>query len=90
MIMHYLKHWHSQNCLFKRFQEYFGIFRDIDGNSATTSCVKPERKEKVSLALFENRKKCPDFGKKGPDVLHQTHSEFLHIQHSVFFRYMPA
>ena len=24
-------------------------------------------KEEVSPALFENRKKCPDFGKNGPD-----------------------
>ena len=25
---------------------------------------------KASPALFENRKKCPDFGKKGPDCIH--------------------
>ena len=46
-----------------RFQGYFGIFRDIDGNSATLSCVE----QGGLLTLFENRKKYPDFGKKDPD-----------------------
>ena len=31
------------------------------------SCVEPGRKGEASPALCENRKKCPDFRKKGPD-----------------------
>ena len=63
----YIEPWPSQKCLFTRFQGYFGICRDTDGNSATLSCVEPGRKGETSPALFENRKRCPDFGKKGPD-----------------------
>ena len=63
----YLEPWHSQNCLFKCFQGYFGIFRDIDGNLATLSFVELGSKGEASPALFGNRKKFPDFGRKGPD-----------------------
>ena len=63
----YLEPWPSQKCSFTRFQGYFGICRDTDGNSATLSCVEPGRKGETSPALFENRKRCPDFGKKGAD-----------------------
>ena len=60
----YLELWHSQNCLFQRFQGYFGIFRDIDGNSATLfMCWTRE----TSAALFENRKKYLVCWKEGPD-----------------------
>ena len=63
----YLEPWHSQNCLFKCFQGYFGIFRDIDGNLATLSFVELGSKGEASPTLSENRKIFPDFGKKGPD-----------------------
>ena len=43
------------------------MFRDIYGNSITLSCVELGRKGEASPALVENRKKCPDFRKKGPD-----------------------
>ena len=43
------------------------------------------RRREASPALFENRKNCPDFRKKGSDCetqsgSDQTHSEFWHIQ----------
>ena len=31
----YSQPWHSQNSLFKHFQGYLGIFKDIDVHSAT-------------------------------------------------------
>ena len=56
----YLKACHSQNSLLKHCQGYLGIFRDIDAYSAILTDVQLE----TSPALFENQKKCPDFGKK--------------------------
>ena len=53
----YLELWHSQNNLFNHFQGYFGGVRDIDTFSATLTGMQPERK------------KFPDFGKKGPDCV---------------------
>ena len=49
--------WHSQNVLFNHFQGYLGIFRDIDAYSVT-----------LIIAQLE-RKKFPDFEKKGPDCV---------------------
>ena len=45
---------------------------DIDVYSATLTGAQLGRGGggKASPALFENRKKCPDFGKKGPDCVH--------------------
>ena len=37
------------------------------GNSAPLSCIELGRKGEASPALFGNRKKFPDFGRKGPD-----------------------
>ena len=66
----YSETWHSQNSLFKHFKGYLGIFRDIDGYSATLSGTQLRGRGETSRALFENRKKCPDFGKKDPDCVH--------------------
>ena len=43
---------------------------DIDAYSATLTGAQLRRREEASPAFFENRKKCPDFGKKGPDFAH--------------------
>ena len=61
--------WHAQNSLFKYFQRYLDIFRDIDAYSATLTDAQLERRAETSPTLFENRK-CPDFGKKGYDWVH--------------------
>ena len=62
---------HSQDSLFKHFQKYLGIFRDIDVYSATlTGTQLVRRRRETNPALFENLKKCPDFGKKGLDCIH--------------------
>ena len=62
--------WLSQNSLFKHFQGYLGIFRDADSFLATITGAQLRGRGKASPALFENRKKCPEFGKKGPDCVH--------------------
>ena len=41
MIMHIQSPWHSQDSLLKHFQEYLGIFRDIDAYSATLTGAQP-------------------------------------------------
>ena len=66
----YLEPCHSQNSLFKHFQGYLGIFKDIDAYSGTLTGAQLGGRGETSPALFENRKKCPDFGKKGPDCVH--------------------
>ena len=59
------------NSSFKHLQGYLGIFRDIDAHSATLTGAQLGRRGEASRTLFENRKKCPDFGgKKGPDCIH--------------------
>ena len=62
--------WHSRNSLFKHFQGYLEIFSDIGGYSATLTGAQLGGRGEASYALFKNRKKCPDFGKKGPDCVH--------------------
>ena len=62
--------WHSRNSLFKHFQGYLEIFSDIGGYSATFTGAQLGGRGEASYALFKNRKKCPDFGKKGPDCVH--------------------
>ena len=62
--------WHSQNSLFKHFQAYLGIFRGIAAYSATLTDEQLRGRGEASPALFENRKKCPHFGKKDPDCIH--------------------
>ena len=49
-----MESWHSQNSLFKHFQGYLGIFRDIG---------KRER-GKASLVFFENLKSVLIFERK--------------------------
>ena len=44
--------WHSQNSLFKHFQGYLGIFRDIDAYSATLPAAQLGGRGYVSPALF--------------------------------------
>ena len=46
--------------IFRHIQGYLGIFSHTHRRA-----TKGERGD-----LFENRKKCPDFGKKGPDCDH--------------------
>ena len=56
---------HSQHSLFKNFQEYLDIFRDIDAYSTTLTGVQlGGGGGVVSPGLFKNRKKCPDFRKR--------------------------
>ena len=58
---------HIQSSLFKHFQGYIGIFRDIDADSAKLRGTQLGERAEASPAIFENRKKCPDFGKKDRD-----------------------
>ena len=46
------------------------MFRDIDTYSATLTSAQLRERREGSPALLENRKKCPNFGKKGPDCVH--------------------
>ena len=43
---------------------------DTDAYSATLTGAQLQGREEASTVLFENRKKCPDFGEKGPDCVH--------------------
>ena len=52
------------------FKDFLVIFRDIDAYSATVTGAQLLRRGEASTALSENRKKCPDFRKKGPDCVH--------------------
>ena len=67
---------HSWNSLFKHFQRYLsifrniGIFRNIDVYSHTLTSAQIGRRGEAFPSLFEHRKKCPDFCKKGPDYFH--------------------
>ena len=62
--------WHSQNSLFKQFQWYLGIFRDIDAYSITLIREQVGERDEASPTLFENQKRCPDIAKKDPDCIH--------------------
>ena len=55
---------HIQNSLFKHYPGYLGIFRDADAYSVTFTGAQLGERWEASPTLFENRKKCPDFGKK--------------------------
>ena len=63
--------WHSQKSLLKHF---LGYLRDIQGYWCIFSHTYRRSTRRgvgeASLAVFENRKKCPDFGKKSPDFVH--------------------
>ena len=63
-------HSHSQNVLFKHFQRYLGILRDIDVYSVTFTGTHLGGEGRPPLPFLEIKKKCPDFGKKGPDCVH--------------------
>ena len=55
----------------KHFQGYFDIFWDSDAYSViVTRAQLGDRRGKASPALFENRRKCFDFGRKRPDCVH--------------------
>ena len=41
--------------------------RDINAYSATLTGTQLGRRGEAFPALIENRKNCPDFGRKGPD-----------------------
>ena len=53
--------------LFKYFQGYVCILRDIDAYSATLTSVLLGGKEEISPALLEIE--CPDFGKRDLDYV---------------------
>ena len=61
----YSEPWHSQNSLFKHFQGYLDIAKDIDAYSAKLTGGQLRGRGKASPAFFENRKNCPDFEKIG-------------------------
>ena len=48
----------------------FWHIQDIGSDSATLTGVQLGRRGEVSPALFENKKKCPDCGKRGTDCVH--------------------
>ena len=81
----YSKSWHIQNNLFKHFQGYLGIFRDIDAYSATLTCGQLGRREQAYSALFKNWKKCPDFGTKSTVARRKTPNFFPVI----FLMFLP-
>ena len=60
---------------------YSSFFKDIEAYSTILTNTQLERRGEVSPALFENRKKSLDFGKKGPDCVH--HWVKLSIQNVV-------
>ena len=66
----YSESWHSQNSFFKDFQGHLKMFRDTDAYSATLIDAQLVGRAEVSPDFFENRKKCPHFGKKGPHCVH--------------------
>ena len=51
----YLEPWHSQNILFKHFQGYLGIFRDIDVYSAKLRDAQITRSGRPSLPFLKNQ-----------------------------------
>ena len=61
---------HSQNILFKHFQRYLGILRDLYTYSATLTDVQLGGKVDASPAFFKKRKNCPDFWKEDLDCVH--------------------
>ena len=67
MIMHIQSHGIVRtvcSSIFKDIQRYSG-----NSYSVTLTCTT-RRREEASSTLFENGKKCPDFGKKGLDCVH--------------------
>ena len=54
----------------KFIQAFSRIFGDIDVYSATLTDTQLGQRGEASPGLFENQKKCLDFGKKGPDCVH--------------------
>ena len=63
----YSEHWHRRNSLFKYFQGYACILRDIDAYSATLTSVLLGGRGEISPALLEIE--CPDFGKRDLDYV---------------------
>ena len=49
----YTEPWHSQNSLFKHFQEYLGIFRNIDTYSARLTGAQVGEEERPSLPFLK-------------------------------------
>ena len=60
---------------------------DINAYLATLPGVKLGKRGEVSQAIFENQKKCPEFGKKDPDCIHHWVKFFIQdIVLRVFWR----
>ena len=55
--------------IFKDIQAYSGILMNIQPHSQARKEGRG-RREETSSTLFEIKKKCLDFGKKGPDCVH--------------------
>ena len=49
----YSEPWHSHKSLFKHFQEYLNILRNIDGYSTTPTGAQLEGRDEASPALYE-------------------------------------
>ena len=64
-----IKPWYIQNSLFKHFQGYSGMFKDIDAYSATLTGAQLVGEERLPLSSLkiEKGERCPDLGKKSPD-----------------------
>ena len=87
----YSEPWHSQNSLFKYFQGYLGIFKDIDGYSATLRHYSFSKRLHLSCICLNNCSVIYTVTLRY--VLHETYSEFWHIQNSVssgIFRHIQA
>ena len=63
----YSEPWYSQNSL---FQGYLDIFKDVDACSTILTSTQLRGRGEASPAVFENQKKCSDFGKKDPNCFH--------------------
>ena len=66
----YSKRWHSQDSLFKHFQGYLGIFRDIDAYLNILTGVQLGRREEASPAS-PKLKTVSCFGRKNTVYVYQ-------------------
>ena len=69
MIMHIQSPGHSQNNLFKHFQRYLGIFRDMMHIQPLSKTHNYGEQKRPGLPFLKS-KICHDFGKKGPEWVH--------------------
>ena len=70
MIRYIQSTWHSQNSLFKYFQGYLRIFRDIDAYLVTLTVAQLGWRGRPPLPFFWKLKKVQWFSKKSPYSVH--------------------